>query len=83
MELSYLLHLCQVNINIISRVIWVPLFLVLLYFLFHENHYLLVVGVNSLVRSWQVLQQAREGVIQLFMGQTHISNKPVCFVITT
>lgn len=68
MEISYLLHLRQVHINIITRVIRVPLLLVLLYLLSQESHDLLVVCVDSLVRSWQVLQQAREGIVQL--GQT-------------
>lgn len=68
MKILYLLHLCQIYIDIITRVIRVPLLLVLLYFLLQEQHDLFVVGVDSLVRSWQVLQQAREGIIQLFDG---------------
>lgn len=84
-ELSYFLHLCQVYIDIITRVVGVPLLLVLLYLLFQESHDLLVVGVESLVRSWQVLQQAREGIVQLLVGQTLSSwtNRTVYFMITT
>ena len=82
--MSYFFHLCQVSVNKITRVIRVPLFLVLLHFLSQEIHDLPVVAKNSLVRSWQVMQQAREGIVQLVMGQTIRSvTDSVCFVIKT
>ena len=82
--LQYLFYFSQVHINEITRVIRVPLFLVLLHLLSQEIHDLPVVAKNSLVRSWQVMQQAREGIVQLVMGQTIRSvTDSVCFVIKT
>lgn len=69
-KISYLLDLCQVHVNIVSRVVSVPLLLVLLYFLPQERRDLFVVGVDALVGPRQVLHQAREGIVQLHDG-TH------------
>lgn len=65
-----LLHLCQVYVDIITRVIRVPLLLVLLYLFLQVSQELPVVCMDSLMRSWQVMQQARKGIIQLLTIQT-------------
>lgn len=70
LEISHLFHLSQVHIDIITGVIGVPLLLVPLHFRFQESYDLTVVGMDGLVRSWQVVQQAREGIVQLWMGHT-------------
>ncbi|TNN46536.1 hypothetical protein EYF80_043258 [Liparis tanakae] len=57
----------KVYVDVVPRVIGVPLLLVLHHFLFQESHDLLVVAEDGLVRPRQVLQQAGEGVIQLWM----------------
>lgn len=73
MNASYLLHLCQVYIDKITGVIGVPLLLMLLYFPLQKRCDLAVVGQDSLVRSWQVLHQAREDIIQLCDSETSLS----------
>lgn len=85
-NILYLFHLCQVYVDVVPRVIGVPLLLVLHHFLFQESHDLLVVAEDGLVRSRQVLQQAGEGVIQLWMGtkpsyQVADQQLVLCFVI--
>lgn len=81
--MCYLLHLCQVYINIITGVVGVPLLLVLFYFLLQKVQNLEVVGMDSLVRSWQVLHQAGEDIIQLLTASFQIKNRAAVYFVMT
>lgn len=62
---SHLIHLRQVRINIVTGVFGVPVRHVPVYLLFQESRDLAVVGMDGLVRPWQVFHQGGEAVVQL------------------
>lgn len=66
---SDLFHLRQVRIDIVTGVFGVPVCNVPVDLLFQESCDLAVVGVDSLMRSWQVFHQGREAVVQLSVWQ--------------
>lgn len=64
----YLANLRQVRVDEISGVFGVPVLLVSLHLLLQEVGDCAVVGVDGVMRSWQITEEAGEGIVQLVEG---------------